>query len=149
MIRIVLLMVMLVAACSCSRDLGVVLPYERSKLVVTAIFSAGESVTVTVDHTYPPTGESLYDDGVLNAQVLIYENGQIADTLYPLQENKYTSKRNFRPVVGRSYRVSVNAPNYPSLASDTEIMPGFPNLTKTNIILANPYRIETTIQDNA
>ncbi|MBO0948623.1 DUF4249 domain-containing protein [Fibrella forsythiae] len=133
---------------SCSRDLGIELPHEGNRLVIMAVLSADDSVKVLMDHTYPPTGEQLFDEGVTNARVLLYENDRLLDTLQRITKNRYAAKGTIRPVIGKAYRVRVEAPGYPPVESQPETIPPFPDL-KTAVIekKGGEYEVTVAIQD--
>ena len=132
---------------SCSRELAVPLPFEGPRLVILAVLSAGESITVTVDHTYPPTGETLFSAGVTNAKILLYENNLLVDTLRLLVKNQYVTKSTIRPAIGKIYRIKVEAPGYPSVESNEEMVPDFPVTRNVNVEKKDKYTLSVTIQD--
>jgi hypothetical protein len=122
--KITLLITALITLQSCEKELDVRLPFEGERLVIYGLISPDSTFHVTVGKTYPPTGKynTLEDYGVEGAEVTIYENGSLLETLTEDGKGSYRSFA-YKPRVGISYIVKVKAIGYPDAESEPELVP--------------------------
>ncbi|RIV18786.1 DUF4249 domain-containing protein [Fibrisoma montanum] len=123
MIYRVLSLLLLTGAFSCTKDLGVDLPYEGNRLILYGVLSPDSVVTLRVGHSYPPTGRSVFDDGIQTAEVHLYEDSILVDKLAHQGEGFYVSTTSFKPTAGKSYYYQVLATGYPQAQSKPERIP--------------------------
>lgn len=147
MYRVLLLLSMTLLIGACSTELAIPLPFEGERLVIRAIFSAGDTVTVSVDHTYPPTGEYRFSEGVTNATIYLYEGTRRVDTLRRVTKNKYQADPGIRPVPGQTYWLRVEAPGYPTVESQPETIPAYPDIAGATLDKKDRYTLSVTVQD--
>lgn len=142
-----LLISLLVMLVSCHTDPGIDLPFEGSRIVVKMLLSPDHPFSVRLDHTYPPTGESLFDTTFSDATVVVYENNQLIDTLRYTQTNNYESERNLKPRAGATYRLRITAPGYPDAESRDEVVPPAPDVAKATLDKPDSYVVRLVLQN--
>jgi hypothetical protein len=132
---------------SCTTELNVELPFEGKKLVLWCVLSPDRVVSARVDHTYPPTGEFLYDAPITNANVELIENDKIIETLKYASDGIYLSAKQYKPVAGRSYKIRAKASGFPELESDIETIPLLPQVVSSGFEKQKNNQITVEIQD--
>lgn len=140
-------LLLLVAVVSCRTDPSIELPFEGSRFVVKALLSPDRPFSARVDHTYPPTGDILFDTTFSNATVVIYENNQLVDTLQYKHNNTYESRRGLKPRAGFSYRLQLTAPGFPDAESQDEIVPSVPTIGKVVLDKIDDYVVSLDLQN--
>lgn len=119
------LLILLMGCLACERILNVTLPYEGNKFVVFGELSPQQVVSVRVERTYPPTGEVQFSTGYLNmTKVTLIEDNQDIEVLRRIDNsNVFISTRQFKPKVGRSYQIRVEAPDFATAISEPQNIP--------------------------
>lgn len=108
---------------SCEKEIKNIPEFEHKKLVVFGFLSPTEDITIRVDRTYPVFGEHLFEDGIKNASVEIYENGILIEKLSHQKNGIYISNKKYRPKVGKYYSIKVRAEGFQNVESSSELIP--------------------------
>ncbi len=123
------------------------LPFEGPQFVVKALFSPDRPFSARVDHTYPPTGETLFDTTFSSATVVVYENNRPIDTLRYTRNNTYESALGRKPRTGAAYRLYLTAPGFPDAVSRDEVVPPAPSVVRTVIDKPQNYVLSLHLQN--
>lgn len=117
---------------SCEKVLNVTLPYEGNKFVIFGELSPESIVSIQVERTFPPTGDVTFSNSYLNStQVVLIEDGQEVDELKRMgSSTMFSSTKLYKPKVGKTYKVRVEAPEFSTAESESVIIP--PPITITN-----------------
>jgi hypothetical protein len=108
---------------SCEKGLDIDLPYDGDKLVIWGLLSPDRVVSIQLNKTYPPTGKSLFIDGIANATVTLYENDVLVQQLVHKGSGVYSSPTNFKPKSGKTYAIKATASGFPALSTLPETIP--------------------------
>lgn len=108
---------------SCTRDLGVDLPYAGDRLVLYSVLSPDSVAALIVGKTYPPTGRYVYQAGISTAVVRLYEDSVLVEQLPHQRSGRYVSVSGFKPRPGRLYYYTVSTPGFPDAYSMGERVP--------------------------
>ncbi len=108
---------------SCRKELDIELPFEGSKLVVESFLSPDKVITLKLNKTYPVIGKQLFVDGITNAQVDLYENNLLIETLKYQNKGIYFSVNNTKPKTGFSYYYKIKAEGFADVESIPEKIP--------------------------
>jgi hypothetical protein len=108
---------------ACSKQIDYPLAYEGTKLVVNAGVSDRDSFSCRLSKTAPPLGTVHFDTlAVEQAQVLVYENDQVIDTLWAAGSGWFKGRR--KPAEGQNYQLRVETPDAPPVVSEKVRFPG-------------------------
>ncbi|MFN3852420.1 MAG: DUF4249 domain-containing protein [Spirosomataceae bacterium] len=125
--RALILSILFLLGCR-QREIEFNLPYDGDKLIVYAIFSPNEPLSVKLTKTYPPVGQVIYIY-IKDAEVLVYEDGKFLERLKYEKDDNYISETGYKPKVGSKYSLKVNAVGFPSVETNEEVIPTKPNVT--------------------
>ncbi|MEY3445155.1 MAG: hypothetical protein RLZZ519_3436 [Bacteroidota bacterium] len=106
---------------SCEQIIEIDLPEHDPVLVVNSTFTPDSTWAASVTKSQGIQVPRRPAD-VVDATVLILENGAVIDTLRHDQWDIYTSVRGTHPVAGHSYTLQASAPGYETV-SGTDIVP--------------------------
>lgn len=117
---------------SCEKEIENVPAFEQKKLVVFGFLTPTEEITIRVDRIYPVFGENLFEGGIKNALVDIYEDNILIERLIHQKSGIYISSKNYRPKVGKYYFIKVSAEGFQSIESSKEVVPKEINVRKVD-----------------
>lgn len=107
-----------------SKELHLDLPFDGQQLVIEGLITPSQVVQLSVLKTSAALSRIEVDDFfVPNATVLLYEEEELVEQLTHTSEGIYRSSQQFRPEVGKTYRVEVTAPNFPNASTPNIIIP--------------------------
>lgn len=142
--KFLLFFILLSLAGGCKeRALDFQLPYEGDKLVLFSQTKAGDTLTIEIQKTYPPTGQHTYIKGITNATVKLFDEKGYVETLNHVQDGIYTSATGLVWKENDSYRIEAEAPGFPKTATDFETMPTTP------IVLSYEFSKDIDSKSNA
>lgn len=95
------------------------LPYDGDILVLQAILSEQEGIEAYVTHTVRPDQQDRTPETV-EAELTVFENGEIIDTLNHNIEGYYCSSINFLPKYGSNYSILVKAPGFKDILTPVQ-----------------------------
>jgi hypothetical protein len=107
----------------CQKELGYDLPYAGDRLVIYGFLSPDRVVGVNIGKSYPPTGDYLFEDGIANATVALYEDDVLLEHLVHTERGNYVSGSGYRPQVGKAYFIKVTAEGFPPAETLPEVIP--------------------------
>jgi hypothetical protein len=102
----------------CTKNLNIDIPEHKPRLVLGFIQETGKNLSAQVSKSrgiLAPRNPGNPNDGyrVTDAQVLVYENNILFDTLkYNTNDNAYTTRTNKKFLPGRDYRVTAIASSF-------------------------------------
>lgn len=106
---------------SCEKEIKIKVPEQPKKLVFYSVSYPGDPIRLILRSTVNALSYRRQPTNVTNATVILYDNGQVADTLsYDPAEEYYVSKTAAQ--YGHKYQLSAVAPGFP-LAEATAEMP--------------------------
>jgi hypothetical protein len=106
---------------SCEQIIEIDLPEHDPVLVINSTFTPDSTWAASVTKSQGIQVPGRHID-VVDATVLILENGAVIDTLRHDQGEIYTSARGTRPLAGHSYTLQASAPGYETV-SGTDFVP--------------------------
>lgn len=124
--QLILLLILLIPFGCKERPVNFKLPYEGDKLVLFGRVRAGDTVHIEVQRTYPPTGTSVYIDGIADATVRLFDEHGFLETLGHTGKGIYTSASGRKWQQGSKYRIEVEAPGFSLTSTNLETMPAAP-----------------------
>lgn len=108
---------------SCRPELSVDLPEESPRLVVWGTLHPDSLATVYLSETFSPLSNQQGTTFMVSAaRVILYENGQVADTLPEAAPDIYRSIF-FQPTAGKTYAIRALKTGYPDLQTRPDTMP--------------------------
>jgi len=110
---------MILVSTACEKIIPIDIPDTQRKIVVNGLISPGTPVAVNLTKSLTV----LEDDAfvyVENADVKLYENGNLAGTLMPDTAGFY-SLPDFSPVPGNTYKLTVDDPGLSSVEAETKV----------------------------
>lgn len=137
MFRFIFLILCFAALSGCERPLGVDLPYEGDKLVLFGVLSPKNVVSLQISKTVPATGSHIFGDGVTNAFVALYEDGIFIENLIHTSKGIYSSQKQYKPKIRKSYHVKITANGFPPVETLPEVIP--------DTLRSVQYRFDQTI----
>jgi hypothetical protein len=110
---------------SCEKALNVTLPYEGNKFVIFGELSPESVVSIQIERTFPPTGEVTFSNSYLNSiKVVLIEDSQEVDELKRVDNSTiFYSAKLYKPKVGKTYKVRVEAPDFLTAESEPVLIP--------------------------
>ena len=118
-----LLIITFLFCVACEKEINQTPKYEGDKLVVFGFLAPNEIVSVKVINSYPAFGDLLFNDGIENALVDLFENRIFIERLKYQKSGIYVSQNKFRPKVGQSYSIKIKASGFPEIESTEEVIP--------------------------
>lgn len=116
--KLILLSALGFAALSCEKTIDYDLPQEDPRLVIDAYLFTGEPIKafVSTSKTALAPGEPMF---AMDATVLLYEEGQLVDTLEPIDSNDLIMgqphfKSTYEPLAGKLYRLEAHKGEFPT-----------------------------------
>jgi hypothetical protein len=106
------------------KDIYYKLPEAENKLVVYCFFnpdSIWKANISKLDNLLSLPSDS--DLWITNAQVLLFEEGNLIDTLVFEKDKEYVSKRGLKPEFNKNYKLCVKCNGYDDLYSDFQSLP--------------------------
>lgn len=108
------------------------IPNQSPRLVVYAFLNPDSNILVLVSKSMNILEKFTFIQ-LSNANVYLYENGAFVEELkYDLQKKGYLSTSNFKPEIGKHYKIEVNAENFPTAYGETTI-PTLANIDKLEV----------------
>jgi hypothetical protein len=114
----------LILLCSgCAEEPTDSFPHEP-KLVAWGFFHPAQVFSVKIAKSVPIEDTNIIEStGIQDALVLLYEDGQLIDTLKHEQKGKYSSPRQLKPKAGHVYFITAHKVGYPSIETLPDTMP--------------------------
>lgn len=110
------------------RDLGIVLPFQENKMVVYSDLNPNRVVEVYINKVYPSTGKYTILNGLPGANVILYEDGKVIETLMYSDSGRYVSLKKTQPKTGSHYFFEITLEGFPKTSTlPVEIPLGFEN----------------------
>lgn len=108
---------------NCHPELSVDIPDEPARLVVWGTLHPDSLATVSLSEIFSPlSNQQGTAYAISDALVILYENGQVADTLSEVATGIYRSTF-FQPKAGNTYAVRALKTGYPTLQTRPDTMP--------------------------
>lgn len=109
----------LLLVCGCEKSITINLPAEPQKLVLNAVVPRGQPIYAHLTRTLSnaESGKGL-NVSVTGAQLVLYVDGQAADTLEYESDGFYLSE--VEATAGHRYRLKVTHPSYPGVEAETD-----------------------------
>lgn len=113
-------------------------PFEGEKIVLSAILNSDRIVQVSVSKSFPTSEAMLPEELVLpNAQVELYEDNNLVETLEYTGNSFFISTSELRPAPGKSYHFKVSHPDLTDVESIPETIPDFVPINDFNFYEQN------------
>ncbi len=133
------LFIALMLASGCEKSITINLPEQPRKLVLNAVMLRGETIHASLTRTLSnaESGKGV-NVSVAGAQVLLYRDGQLADTLKMTSPGEYQSQT--AAVPGHRYKLVVSHPSYAAIEAETDSPEAVPILEwqHTPLVRSNP-----------
>ncbi|WP_207505142.1 DUF4249 domain-containing protein [Telluribacter humicola] len=134
----------------CTKEISLDIPYEGDKLVLFGVLTPGEVVSIRIGQSVPPVGEHRFVE-VSKAVVVLWENEVAVDTLAYAGTHTYQSKKEYRPRIGKSYRITASLDALPLLSTEPVLIEAAPTLIGAGLVASENenQRILTAEFENA
>lgn len=146
-----LLLLLLLLSCACQKIRYEDFPEHEPLLTVNSFFGTDSLASVQL-YASTAIGEAAFFEGIEGATVEVWEDGQPAGQLH-MQKPGYYQADTLYPKAGKTYRLQVSAPGYPTAEAVTSI-PANPmvediQITRSPASTANEplKRLRLTIND--
>ena len=127
--NIFIISLLIVIFSSCEKELEIKTQEEENKIVINSIVNPDSLFFAEITQTFSPYANINIKD-LTDAQVSVYENGNFVDYLtYHKVPGDIIGKfiGNFKPEIGKTYKIAVNSPELGNAYSET-VIPGKVNL---------------------
>jgi hypothetical protein len=104
---------------SCELTVDIDVPFEQQKLVLNSFFNT-DSVWAATLSANQHILDTLYEQRVENALIVVYHAGAAVDTLMHLSDGVYRADTG-KPLPGKSYEIKAMAPGYPDVTSHSYV----------------------------
>ncbi|MEZ4773142.1 MAG: DUF4249 domain-containing protein [Bacteroidia bacterium] len=121
--HILFILVVSLTITGCQKIISIPVPVQESRLVVWGFLNPDEEISVTISQTAPVFENHPKNLSVKIALPALYENGIFRENLVHVQDGIYQSPSGIVPVVGKTYRVSVEAAGFAKIESPDEKVP--------------------------
>ncbi len=118
---------------SCSKVVDYEIPYQGDKIVLNGLLTPDSVVQVSVFRSIP-VGKEIGIEKIIisNAYVELWEDSIKIENLLHTQKGIYRSPSQFRPKIGKGYKIKVTAEGLSSVETEMEYIPEMPILTSAN-----------------
>jgi hypothetical protein len=113
------LLLLLLLSCACEKIRYKDFPEHEPQLTVNSLFGTDSLASVQL-YASTAIGESVMFEGIEEATVQVWEDGQPAGQLY-MQKSGYYQADTLYPKAGKSYTLRVSAPGYPTAEATTSL----------------------------
>lgn len=103
----------------CLKDISKEVPKHEPKITVNSFLTPQESIKAYITKSRGAI-ESSWENYLMDAEVYIYEDEQLVDSLLSVFES-HLSASNFVPQIGKQYRIEVSNPGFESVSAITDI----------------------------
>lgn len=109
------------SACELEKTISWDIPYNGPGLFVSALFTSGEPMSLSLYETLHPLAEPQDTPYVDGALILLFEDGIQVDTLWPVRSGYYQSS--YHPKTGPAYHLEIYASGFEPVKTAPEHVP--------------------------